>query len=212
MRELKHRSSRVSLHSIFDKNNPMLSPQLRTHESLEGFLSRHPAFGGWHEEWDGVPLKFRTCLSTELPPRPFVGSVRAIVLRGDQVLVVHSPVPILSVGGRCNPEESIQQTLLREVGEETGWRILPVGVIGYIHAQHLDEQRPAWGRPAPDFIDPLFAVEALEFDQALLEPAAVRCEFIAINAVGALGLDEINLTFLHEALRRLQQVNQRSMS
>ncbi len=171
-------------------------------KALETFLLRYPSFGGWREEWDGVPLEFRTCLSDELPPRAFVGSVRAIVLRGNEVLLVHSSVPILSVGGRCKPEETIEQTLLREVAEETGWKVSPVGVIGFIHCRHLDEQRPSWGRPAPDFIDPLFAVAAETFDETLMDSTMPKCEFVSVDAVQSLGVEEINRTFLCEAMRK----------
>ena len=175
---------------------------LRSNEELESFLARHPSFGGRREEWLGVPLEFRTCLADELPPRAFVGSVRAIVLRDDEVLLVHSSVPILSVGGRCEPGETIAQTLLREVAEETGWVVSPVCVIGFIHCRHLDEQRPDWGRPAPDFIDPLFAVAAEAFDANLLGSTELCCEFVSIAEVERLGVEEINRTFLREALRK----------
>lgn len=178
-----------------------VSPTQNTDEALEAFLSRHPSFGGWREEWLGVPLEFRACLSDELPPRAWVGSVRAIVLRNDEVLLVHSSVPILSVGGRCQPGETMEQTLLREVAEETGWRVAPVGVIGFIHCRHRDEQRPDWGRPAPDFIDPLFAVVAELFDAELMDPTSPRCEFVSTDEVERLGVEEINRTFLREALR-----------
>ena len=171
-------------------------------EGLEAFLSRHPSFGGWREEWDGVPLAFRTCISDELPPRAFVGSVRAIVLHDDEVLLVHSSVPILSVGGRCKRGETIEQTLFREVAEETGWKVSPVGVIGFIHCRHLDEQRPDWGRPAPDFIDPLFAVVAEAFDVMLMGSTDSKCEFVLIDEVEGLGVDEISRRFLCEALRK----------
>ncbi len=168
---------------------------------LEAFLSRHPSFGGWREAWEGVPLEFRTCLANDLPPRAFVGSVRALILRGNEVLLVHSSAPILSVGGRCQPGETVEQTLLREVGEETGWRVLPLGVIGFIHCRHLDEQRLSWGRPAPDFIDPLFVVEAQAYVPSLLETQNPRCEFVPVWDIERLGVDLINRTFLSEALR-----------
>ena len=171
-------------------------------KELQTFLLRHSSFGGWREEWDGVPLEFRTCLGDDLPPRAFVGSVRALVLRGDHVLLVHSAVPILSVGGRGKPGETVEQTLLREVDEETGWRVSPLGVIGFIHCRHLDEQRPDWGRPAPDFIDPLFVVEAQEFDASRLDFPNPPCEFVPVAEVEGLGVDEINRTFLREALRK----------
>ncbi len=180
----------------------MTSSSQTSNEELQAFLSRHPSFGGLREEWEGVPLEFRFCLSDDLPPRAFVGSVRALVLRDNHVLLVHSSVPILSVGGRCGPGETVEETLLREVGEETGWRVSPLSVIGFIHARHLDGQRPAWGRPAPDFIDPLFAVEAQEFDASLLESQNPHCEFVPIETVEQLGVDEINRTFLSEALQK----------
>jgi 8-oxo-dGTP pyrophosphatase MutT (NUDIX family) len=171
-------------------------------EALGEFLARHSSFGGWREEWLGVPLEFRTCLSNELPSRAFVGSVRAIVLRKDEVLLVHSSVPILSVGGRCEPDETIEQTLLREVAEETGWKVSPVGVIGFTHCRHLDEQRPDWGRPAPDWIDPCFAVEAKTFDASLIEADAARCEFVYADEAEHIGLHEIDRVWLRAAQQK----------
>jgi 8-oxo-dGTP pyrophosphatase MutT (NUDIX family) len=173
-----------------------------SHEDVNGFLARHHSFGGWREEWLGVPLEFRTCLSAELPPRAFVGSVRAIVLRDNEVLVVDSPEPILSIGGRCEPEEAVEQTLLREVAEETGWKVSPVAVIGFTHCRHLDEQRPDWGRPAPEWVDPLFAVVAKSYDANFIEPNAARCEFVSIDEVERLGIHEIDRIWLLEALRK----------
>jgi 8-oxo-dGTP pyrophosphatase MutT (NUDIX family) len=116
--------------------------QVLDSDALRAFLVRHASFGGWREEWQGVPLEFHACVSDELPPRALVGSVRAIVLRGNEVLLVHSEVPILSVGGRCKPGETVEQTLLREVGEETGWSVSPVGVIGFIHCRTWTSNAP----------------------------------------------------------------------
>jgi 8-oxo-dGTP pyrophosphatase MutT (NUDIX family) len=169
---------------------------------LEQFLARHASFGSWREEWLGVPLEFRTFLADELPPRAFVGSVRAIVLRDNKVLLVHSETPILSVGGRCEPGETIEQTLLREVAEETGWNVSPVAVIGFTHCHHLDGQRPDWGRPAPDWIDPCFAVLAETFDARLIEADAARCAFVPADEAERCGLHEIDRVWLREALRK----------
>jgi len=169
---------------------------------LKQFLSRHQPFGGWRDEWLGVPLEFRAYVSAELPPSEFIGSVRALVLRDNNVLVAHSSPPILSVGGRCEPGETVEETLLREVGEESGWLVTPLSVIGFVHGRHLDEQRPNWGRPAPDFIDPMFAATAVRFDPALLGQNEVRCEFLPVAAIEQLGIEQISRTFLNEALRR----------
>jgi 8-oxo-dGTP pyrophosphatase MutT (NUDIX family) len=180
-----------------------------SNKKLESFLARHPSFGGWTDEWLGVPLEFRVHLSKELPDRTFVGSVRGVVLRGEEVLLVHSSVPILSVGGRCETNETLEQTLVREVAEETGWLVSILGVIGFIHCRHLDEQRPDWGRPAPDFIDPMFAVVAETFDAALKNPDELECEFVSIQKVKHLGVHEIDRTFLAEALKNRSETRKK---
>ena len=109
--------------------------------------------------------------------------------------------PILSVGGRCEQGETIHQTLLREAAEETGWIVRPIAMIGFVHARHLDDQRPAWNRPAPDFLDPTFAVEAIRFDRSLLHRDEHRCEFVPITDVDKHGIEIINQTLLAEAIR-----------
>ena len=177
--------------------NPKDSPS-----ELELFLVRHRPFGVWRDQWLGVPLEFRAYLSDELPARAHIGSVRALVLRDSDVLLVHSSPPIMSVGGRCEHGETIEQTLLREVREESGWFVSPIAVIGFIHGKHLDEQRPDWGRPAPDFIDPMFAVTAVRYDPGMLGRNETPSEFVPISSVEQLELDEINRVFLREAMRK----------
>lgn len=168
--------------------------------ALAVFLDQYQIFGGWQEEWNGVPLDFRVYLGNQLPPKEYIASVRAIVIREQVVLVVHSTVPILSVGGRCEPNETLEEGLKREVLEESGCLVKLVDLIGFIHVQHLDEQRPAWGRPAPDFIDLMFVVEFQDFDITQKHPEEPHSEFIPISQVEALGIHEINQTFLKEAL------------
>jgi 8-oxo-dGTP pyrophosphatase MutT (NUDIX family) len=170
-------------------------------EELESFLGRRPPFGGWKGEWVGVPLEGRTYLSRELPPRRLVGSVRALVLRGESVLLVNSCPPILSVGGRCEPGETVEQTLLREVAEESGWLVSPLGVVGFVHCRHLDEQRPNWGRPAPDFVDLIFAAVALQFDLGRQSVGELPTELVPIATLEKLSIGEIDRTFLAEALK-----------
>jgi 8-oxo-dGTP pyrophosphatase MutT (NUDIX family) len=176
---------------------------------IESFLARHEAFSAaQHWEWLGVPLEARFFLADDLPPRQYVGSVRAFVLREDQVLVAQSSPPVFSVGGRCEPGETIEQTLLREVVEESGWRVEPIALIGFVHCRHLDGQRPDWGRPAPDFIDPMFVVSAVEHRPEQLGQAEIPSEFVPVATVERHRIDEVSRIFLREALRKraLRQV------
>ena len=132
-----------------------------------------------------MPLRFRAYLGDEAPAREHVGSVRAIVFRGEEVLVVEEGnFTGLVVGGRPNPGEAIQDALVREVAEETGWLTVPGPVVGFIHARRREGgRRPPsnWRRPDPDFIEPIFAVEAADFDTARLEENPKPVRFMPIE-------------------------------
>ncbi|PYE55785.1 NUDIX domain-containing protein [Deinococcus yavapaiensis] len=176
-----------------------------TNEDLaRAFLAAHPTFDGWEEAWRSVPLAFRVGLTHDLPPRDVIASVRAVVSKGRDVLLVRAEVPILTVGGRPEAGETLEEGLIREIAEETGWLARPIGVIAFIHALHLDEQRPSWGRPAPHFIDVVFAAEAANFEPSRLHLGEWPCEFVPIEQAARHGLHPIDLAFLKaaSALRR----------
>jgi ADP-ribose pyrophosphatase YjhB (NUDIX family) len=129
-----------------------------------------------------------------------IASVRAIVLRGDHVLLVHAKGPLLTVGGRPEAGETLIEALEREVAEETGWQVVALGVVGFIHARHLDEQRPAWGRPAPHFLDVVFAAEAVSFEEGRQGADEWRCDFVPIASLEEHGIHSIDATMLEAAL------------
>jgi ADP-ribose pyrophosphatase YjhB (NUDIX family) len=169
-------------------------------EHARAFLQCHETFDGWQESWKGVPLAFRVGLTSEIPQRDVIASVRAIVLRGDRVLLVHAEVPLLTVGGRPEPGETLAEALEREFAEETGWRVVPIGVIRFVHALHLDEQRPAWGRPAPHFLDVVFAVEAVSFEESRQGADEWKCDFVPIASLEEHAIHSIDATMLEAAL------------
>lgn len=168
--------------------------------ATEAFLANHPTFDGWEEAWKGVPLAFRVGLTSDMPPRDLIASVRAVVLKANDVLLVHADVPILTVGGRPEGSETPEEGLVREIAEETGWLARPLGVIGFIHARHLDDQRPSWGRPAPHFVDVVYGAEATTFDAARRHPDEWPCAFVPIEGVEARGIHPIDRAFLRAAL------------
>ena len=144
-------------------------------EPLQAYLKAHPPYCQFTERWPVQgELKVSLSLASILPPVEVASSVLSIVLNSNgQVLSVWPPNPDgniahMVIGGRAEGTETPPETAIREVGEETGWRIEPVRMIGFRHFFHLEPRSDKTDRPYPDFIQPIFAVRAIAFDPALL--------------------------------------------
>lgn len=84
-------------------------------------------------------LRATVYLAKGAPPLRYVTSVRAIVLHGGSVLVQQDrDSRHVLPGGRREGNESLQATLRREIGEETGWSLGWVEPLGFTHFLHLD--------------------------------------------------------------------------
>jgi 8-oxo-dGTP pyrophosphatase MutT (NUDIX family) len=83
------------------------------------------------------------------------------------------------IGGRPEPGETPEQTIIREVGEETGWEVEPIQMIGFRHFFHLEPRSEKTDRPYPDFIQPIFAAIAVAYNANLALPNdRIPAEFI----------------------------------
>ncbi|MEO6044749.1 MAG: NUDIX domain-containing protein [Tepidiformaceae bacterium] len=156
--------------------------------NLLQFLSAHPEHCEYDEVWPlepPVPLHARLSFAAALPPIEVRSSVLGIVMRSDeQVLFIHPEQPSgdiahVLIGGRPNPNESVEQTLIREVGEESGWLVTPHRLLGFRHFRHLGPLTPQMAdRPYPDFLQPIYAAFAEKYDATLLLPDKKPCEFV----------------------------------
>src|SRR5262245_55659567 len=93
---------------------------------LVAFLSHQTASAEDNVQWDNGRLQFHVTsyLSQEQPPAAVITSVRALVTRDDNILVVRDPEMVhILPGGRLEQGETLLQTLHREVLEETGWTL-----------------------------------------------------------------------------------------
>lgn len=111
-----------------------------------------------------LPLQVTAYLSHQLPPLDYVTSVRCVTLRREAVLVVRDPdgVHILP-GGRRQSEETLLQTLHREVLEETGWRLSGETLLGFVHFHHLGPRPPDFPHLYPDFLQVVYTAEAEKY-------------------------------------------------
>lgn len=131
----------------------------------------------WHNH--ALKLRQKLFIGNDLPPDNLSSSVRAVLLRGEEVMVVrdHQNNPYIIPGGRREPGETISVTLQRELLEETGWAVRETAVIATYHFQHLAPQPPDYQYPYPHFFWPIFVAEADQF-----HPEAIEEDFYVTHA------------------------------
>jgi 8-oxo-dGTP pyrophosphatase MutT (NUDIX family) len=173
---------------------------------LDDLLARHTPVDEGEAAWPGgVRLRVRGYLTDESPPLAYVSSVRAVVLRRDEVLVFRDRLGSFHLlpGGRREGDEPIESTLRREVREETGWEIADPRRLGFIHFRHLTPMPPGYAHPYPDFVQLVFAAEAESNwpDAPILDEWVVESALRPIAEAGRIGIAAGEMVFLEQALR-----------
>jgi 8-oxo-dGTP pyrophosphatase MutT (NUDIX family) len=138
------------------------------------------------------------------PPAEFVSSVRAVVVRGREVLVVTNPnINHILPGGRVEPKESHETALRRELIEETGWKIDRIEPIGFLHYRHLTPKPPDYQYPYPDFIQRVYTATAVRLtNQKLDDDWEEESRWVDIRAASDLDMPEVSLTYLNHLIER----------
>jgi ADP-ribose pyrophosphatase YjhB (NUDIX family) len=155
--------------------------------------------------FDGhVRLRLRGYLADQLPPLEYVTSSRCLVFRYDVVLVQRDKDSThILPGGRREAEESPEETLHREVLEETGWALADPILIGFLHFCHLTPKPLEYKYPYPDFVQVVYMANAVAFmpDARLDDGYEVESVFRSIAEVQSLTLPASQRLFLDAALR-----------
>lgn len=174
---------------------------LNCNDDTRSFLAGKTPFHETETRWaEGtLRLRVRYYRSDELPPDKYVTSVRCILVKGDSVLVLRNREGYhILPGGRREAGESFEQTLHREVAEETGWTIRAVSRLGFIHLEHKEPKPAGYRFPHPHFFQIVYAACASKYmpdsmgDDDYEESAA----FVPMGRLASLGISEAELEYV----------------
>jgi len=154
-----------------------------------------------------IPLRITAYLTAEEPPSSCVTSVRGIVVRDETVLVVWNEQgePHLLPGGRCEPSESLQETLHREVLEEAGVEVRDPAMLGFLRYHHLGPKPSAYLYPYPDFLQVVYVARAGRDrpDRRAHDDYVSRSAFVPLTDIQTLPLCRSDRLYVAAALARL---------
>lgn len=179
-------------------------------EDLDAYLRDHETRAEGSAAWGGGALLFRVtaCLATVPPPLQYVTSVRSLVFRGDDVLVLSQPDGSCSLlpGGRREVGEQLEDTLRREVLEETGWTLQSPVMLGFLHFHHLASRPEGYAYPYPDFLQVVYASTAAEYrpDGMVQDERVAGAVFYPVREVLLAEWTSGERLFLEEAFARYE--------
>lgn len=120
------------------------------------------AAADWHWHETPLPLQVSSYVAVPRLPDELITSARCVVGVDDAIVVCETPRDThVWPGGRRQEGETLQQTAIREVREETGWTVTQdrLTPLGFLHFAHLAPPPDDYPFPSPDFLQVVFAAK-----------------------------------------------------
>lgn len=151
-----------------------------------------------------MPLEVRAYATDTVPPADLVSSVRCVLRRDAEIMVIEDFKGERHVlpGGRIEANEGFEDCLRRELLEETGWTIRQPALVGFIHFHHLKAAPEGYRYPHPDFLQLVYLAWAGKYRPDEREQDSqweAGAAFMSLQAASDLQLDPINRAFLQIA-------------
>lgn len=173
---------------------------------LTHFLEKHDHPNEQTVDWGAtIRLRLRSALCEALPPLAYVTSVRCIVLRGDEIMCMGNAEGQRHIlpGGRREPDETLMQTLHREIHEETGCMLDDPMLLGYTHFRHLKPKPTDYAYPYPDFVQLIYTAQARNYDPTsrIIDDYETQANFHSLATINDVELSPGERLFLDAALK-----------
>lgn len=182
-------------------------------DPLQSFLASRMSQCDQIVDWPLARLMVNGYLGDQLPPDEYITSVRAIVLRQlpsaqRAVLVVQDPHSYHIIpGGRREQGETLAQTAMREVVEETGWQVTIGQLLGFLHFQHLTPLPPEIQGAKPTFVQLIYLAEPHNYCAEAREVNGdeIDAKFVRVDQLHEYNISKSERLFLEAALAQMPQ-------
>ena len=176
-----------------------------TADALQRFLAPLTSQVAETYDWPAARFAVNSYLHATPPPAEFITSVRAVVLRDQEVLMVQDPDGYHIIpGGRREAGESLHDTVVREVLEETGWQVTVGPLLGFKHFRRLSSPStlPA---SVPDFTQIVYLATAIEQRPEAREQGGYElgAAFVALAQIDQLPLSKSDQLFIQAVMTML---------